>query len=148
MAVTDNRSTCRTSCRGGNSDLLLTPEEGEYGAFLNWLFHADATLTFPQTVKMRYEKLEVCAQSSTRSTPCCTEADRIPRILSASVCFCLAVLCADFDYLPIPLQPEKGLQQAGEDYGKWYIARLRLLDAAVRCVSCSKYLSRSHHIMQ
>ena len=28
-------------------------------------------------------------------------------------------------------EPEKGLQQAGEDYGKWYIARLRMLDATL-----------------
>ena len=26
----------------------------QYGTFLNWLFHADATLTFPQSVVMRY----------------------------------------------------------------------------------------------
>ena len=30
----------------------------EYGAYLNWLHHADATLTFPQTIKMRYYFLE------------------------------------------------------------------------------------------
>ena len=32
--------------------LLLAPDEPDYGAFLNWLFHADATLTFPQTVML------------------------------------------------------------------------------------------------
>ena len=29
-----------------------------YGSFLNWLYHADATLTFPQTVMLRYRHIE------------------------------------------------------------------------------------------
>ena len=33
-------------------------EEPEYGEFLNWLYHSEATLTFPQTVAMRYQILE------------------------------------------------------------------------------------------
>jgi glutathione S-transferase len=32
----------------------LKPEHPEYGDYLNWLFHSDATLTFPQTVYIRY----------------------------------------------------------------------------------------------
>jgi glutathione S-transferase len=46
---------------------------------------SQATLTFPQTILLRYGQQE----------------------------------------------PEKGLQQAGEDYGKWYIARLRMLDGTL-----------------
>ena len=61
----------------------LRPEHREYGAYLNWLHHADATLTFPQTITMRYKVLEPT--------------------------------------------PEK--QPVADDYGKWYIARLRRLDA-------------------
>ena len=30
----------------------------EYGDYLNWLFHSDATLTFPQTIVLRYTMLE------------------------------------------------------------------------------------------
>lgn len=30
----------------------------EYGDYLNWLFHSDATLTFPQTIVLRYSQLE------------------------------------------------------------------------------------------
>ncbi|WP_353413885.1 glutathione S-transferase family protein [Arenicella sp. 4NH20-0111] len=30
----------------------------EYGDYLNWLYHSDATLTFPQTLFLRYEKME------------------------------------------------------------------------------------------
>ncbi len=32
----------------------LKPDNPEYGEYLNWLFHSDATLTFPQTVYIRY----------------------------------------------------------------------------------------------
>ena len=36
----------------------LQPEHPEYGDYLNWLYHSDATLTFPQTIAMRYLHLE------------------------------------------------------------------------------------------
>ncbi|MEM9255601.1 MAG: glutathione S-transferase family protein [Pseudomonadota bacterium] len=39
-------------------DLGLRPDHPEYGNYLNWLHHADATLTFPQTIAMRYYILE------------------------------------------------------------------------------------------
>ncbi len=38
----------------GPTDLQVKPEEEDYPSYLNWLFHADATLTFPQTVVLRY----------------------------------------------------------------------------------------------
>lgn len=38
--------------------LSLGSEHPEYGAYLNWLHQADATLTFPQTLVMRYRFLE------------------------------------------------------------------------------------------
>jgi glutathione S-transferase len=42
----------------GPTDLRVMPEEKDYPAYLNWLFHADATLTFPQTVVLRYKYQE------------------------------------------------------------------------------------------
>ncbi len=36
----------------------LKPAHSEYGDYLNWLYHSDATLTFPQTIAMRYLRLE------------------------------------------------------------------------------------------
>lgn len=39
-------------------DLGLRPEDPGYGAYLNWLYHSDATLTFPLTVALRYRHLE------------------------------------------------------------------------------------------
>ena len=44
--------------RGGGSPLAVTPAEADYGWFLDFLHHADATLTFPQTVYMRYKLFE------------------------------------------------------------------------------------------
>merc|ERR550537_750964 len=42
----------------GMPDLLVEPDHPEYGSYLNWLSHADATLTFPQTVALRYGQFE------------------------------------------------------------------------------------------
>lgn len=39
-------------------DFGLPADHAEYGAYLNWLYHSDATLTFPQTIAMRYYYLE------------------------------------------------------------------------------------------
>ena len=36
----------------------LKPSHPEYGEYLNWLFHSDATLTFPQTLVLRYSMFE------------------------------------------------------------------------------------------
>ena len=38
--------------------LAILPGQPERGAFLNWMHHADATLTFPQAVVMRYGVFE------------------------------------------------------------------------------------------
>ncbi|BFM15566.1 glutathione S-transferase family protein [Maricurvus nonylphenolicus] len=40
--------------RYGKHEFGLKPDQPEYGDYLNWLFHSDATLTFPQTVYIRY----------------------------------------------------------------------------------------------
>ncbi|TWH01164.1 glutathione S-transferase [Mesorhizobium sp. J18] len=39
-------------------ELLVQPDEQDYGAYLNWLFFGEATLTFPQTLVLRYTRLE------------------------------------------------------------------------------------------
>jgi glutathione S-transferase len=63
----------------------LKPDHPEYGNYLNWLYHSDATLTFPQTLYLRYTRLE----------------------------------------------PDEAKAPVGEDYRKWYLARLRMLNARV-----------------
>ncbi len=65
----------------------ISVDHPEYGDYLNWLHHSDATLTFPQTIFLRYAKLE----------------------------------------------PEERRQpQVADDYRKWFLARLRRLDAHIR----------------
>jgi glutathione S-transferase len=34
------------------------PDHADYGAYLNWLFHGEATLTFPLTIALRYARFE------------------------------------------------------------------------------------------
>ena len=70
----------------GQKEFRLQPNHPEYGAYLNWLYHSDATLTFPQTLVLRYTRLE-------------PEERRIP--------------------------------QVAEDYKRWYLARLKLVNARV-----------------
>ncbi len=64
--------------RDGNTPLAVAPGERDYGEYLDFAFHADATITFPQTVYMR---------------------------------FCL-------------FEKDKGLQEAGQAYAKWFHKRL------------------------
>jgi len=43
----------------GPTDLKVASDEPDYHHYLNWLAHSDATLTFPQTVVLRYTFQEV-----------------------------------------------------------------------------------------
>lgn len=71
--------------RYGQHELGLEPEHPQFGSYLNWLYHSDATLTFPQTLYLRYTRLE----------------------------------------------PDETKAAVGEDYRRWYLARLKLLNARV-----------------
>lgn len=42
----------------GPTDLGLTSDHPDYPQYLNWLHRSDATLTFPQTLVLRYTQLE------------------------------------------------------------------------------------------
>lgn len=66
------------STRDGVTPLSVAPGERDYGEYLDYTYHADATITFPQTVYMR---------------------------------FCL-------------FEKDKGLQEAGHAYAKWFHKRL------------------------
>ena len=44
--------------RDGYTDLVIAPGEPDYGAYLDYTYHADATITFPQTVFMRFAIFE------------------------------------------------------------------------------------------
>lgn len=72
--------------RYGPTPLAVGVDEPGYGAFLNWLYFGEATLTFPQTLVLRYKFFE----------------------------------------------PEERKQpQVADDYGKWFLARLRAIEAVV-----------------
>ena len=51
----------------GPTDLAVGLNEADYGSYLNWLYRSDATLTFPQTLVLRYTILE-------------PEATRLPKV--------------------------------------------------------------------
>lgn len=42
----------------GPTDIGMTIDDAEYGEYLNWIHRSDATLTFPQTLVLRYTRLE------------------------------------------------------------------------------------------
>jgi glutathione S-transferase len=44
--------------RYGPTSLAVAKDEEDYGHYLNWLHRSDATLTFPQTLVLRYTRLE------------------------------------------------------------------------------------------
>ncbi|OUM03455.1 glutathione S-transferase family protein [Variovorax sp. JS1663] len=67
--------------------LAVRPQEPSFGAWLNGLHQGEATLTFPQTIVLRYAHFE---------------------------------------------PDERKLPQAAEDYAKWFLARLRWIDAALQ----------------
>src|SRR6476660_547993 len=69
----------------GPTPLMVGVEEPTYGAFLNWMYFSDATLTFPQTLVLRYTQLE-------------PEERRNPQVAT--------------------------------DYAKWFLGRLRAVEAA------------------
>jgi len=72
--------------RYGPTPLAVNVDEPDYGAFLNWLHFGEATLTFPQTLVLRYTELE-------------PEERRSPQVAA--------------------------------DYAKWFLGRLRGVEAAV-----------------
>ena len=57
--MTESSAICQyLGTRYGPTPLIVGPQELAYGAFLNWLFFGEATLTFPQTLVLRYSQLE------------------------------------------------------------------------------------------
>jgi glutathione S-transferase len=86
--MTESAAICQyLATRHSPGVLDVPPDDAAYGAYLNWLHMSDATLTFPQTLVLRYTHFE----------------------------------------------PEGRKQpQVAEDYGRWFLARLRAVDTAVQ----------------
>jgi glutathione S-transferase len=84
--MTESSGICHyLGTRHGPTPLIVGVEEPAYGAFLNWMYFSDATLTFPQTLVLRYTELE-------------PEERRNPQVAT--------------------------------DYAKWFLGRLRAVEAA------------------
>lgn len=59
LVMTESSGICHYLAeRYGPTDLNVGVDEIEYGEYLNWLYRSDATLTFPQTLVLRYTRLE------------------------------------------------------------------------------------------
>ncbi len=57
--MTESAAICQyLVTRYGPSSLAVGPDETDYGAWLQWLHFGEATLTFPQTLLLRYGKFE------------------------------------------------------------------------------------------
>ena len=85
--MTESSGICHyLATKYGPTPLVVGLDEPAYGAFLNWMYFSDATLTFPQTLVLRYGQLE-------------PEERRNPQVVA--------------------------------DYTKWFLGRLRAVEAAV-----------------
>ncbi len=59
LTMTESSGICQYLVdRYGPHSIGMTVEEPGYGEYLNWLHRSDATLTFPQTIVLRYSRLE------------------------------------------------------------------------------------------
>lgn len=57
--LTESTAICHyLSTVHGPTDLAVAESEPDYGRYLDWLYRSDATLTFPQTLVLRYSRLE------------------------------------------------------------------------------------------
>lgn len=57
--MTESAAICQYLVdRYGPTPLAVGPNEPDYGVYLNWLHFGEATLTFPQTIVLRYAWLE------------------------------------------------------------------------------------------
>jgi glutathione S-transferase len=59
MRMTESAAICQyLGTRHGDGILTVRPEEEDFGLFLNWVHFGEATLTFPQTLVLRYGRYE------------------------------------------------------------------------------------------
>jgi glutathione S-transferase len=59
LTMTESSGICHYLAeRSAPTPLRVDPAEAGYGDYLNWLYRSDATLTFPQTIVLRYSRLE------------------------------------------------------------------------------------------
>ncbi|MFC7515019.1 glutathione S-transferase family protein [Herbaspirillum sp. GCM10030257] len=87
LCMTESAAICQyLASRFGKGSLDVAQDNPDYGRYLNWLHLGEATLTFPQTLVLRYGRFE-------------TQDRKQPQVV--------------------------------EDYSRWFLARLRAVDAVV-----------------
>ena len=65
--MTESVAICEfLATRYGPTPLRVQPEETDYGSYLNFLYFGEATLTFPQTLVLRYGQLEPAERRQTQ----------------------------------------------------------------------------------
>ena len=88
VRMTESAAICQyLATRHSPGELDVGVSDPAYGAYLNWLHMSDATLTFPQTLVLRYAHFE---------------------------------------------PTERQQPQVVTDYSRWFLARLRAVDAALQ----------------
>ena len=59
VRMTESAAICQyLAARAGDTSLNVAPDEAGYAAYLNYLHFGEATLTFPQTLVLRYAHFE------------------------------------------------------------------------------------------
>ena len=59
LLMTESAAMCQYLAeRNGPTALSVRADEADYGSYLNWLHAGEATLTFPQTLLLRYGRFE------------------------------------------------------------------------------------------
>lgn len=59
VRMTESAAMCQyLISRYGLASMDVRPDEIDFGAYLNWLHFGEATLTFPQTIVLRYGRFE------------------------------------------------------------------------------------------
>ena len=87
VQMTESAAMCQyLVARYGPASMDVKPQEAGFGDYLNWLHFGEATLTFPQTIVLRYGRFEA---------------------------------------------PDRRNPQVEADYRRWFLARLRAVDAVL-----------------
>ncbi len=59
LTMTESTGICHyLADKHAPNNLRVDASEADYGGYLNWLYRSDATLTFPQTIVLRYSRQE------------------------------------------------------------------------------------------
>ncbi|HTP75612.1 MAG TPA: glutathione S-transferase [Rhizomicrobium sp.] len=66
--MTESAAICHyLGAKYGPSDLVVAPQEDAFAEYLNFLHMGEATLTFPQTIVLRYTRLEPPERRATQA---------------------------------------------------------------------------------